>query len=71
MENTWGFSTKLESFHLSCKSDPISTWNEDLGGLMLYCHGVINGVRFKEGYVYVKRVSELEGISSNEGMIHG
>lgn len=38
---------------LSRLSSPIEEWNFDVGGLIMYNSGKINGVRFKPGHVFV------------------
>eukprot|EP00347_Sterkiella_histriomuscorum_P010216 403377156 len=65
----------IDNLHLSCHSAHVSKFlTKDIGGLIIYSSGEINGVSFKPGYVYIQTKEyldqALEGILC-EGQIHG
>lgn len=49
----------FENFHLSCKSADIKFWQKDLGGIIIYTDGFVNGTKFKGGYVYITTIDSL------------
>lgn len=70
-----GKSIKVESFHLSCKSD--KGWAKGVfGGIVIYSMGLLKpktGVRIKPGYVFIKdgRWLESQKTAKDEGQVHG
>ena len=52
--------SNIEYFHLSCRSTNPKEWiGNDIGGIVIYNEGIVNGVKFKPGYVYVKKIDDL------------
>ena len=66
-----GYTTNFETFHLSCKSSEVGDWAKDIGGIIIYTDGFVNGIKFRGGYVIIKTLESLKHIHSSEGIIHG
>ncbi|TNV78511.1 hypothetical protein FGO68_gene10130 [Halteria grandinella] len=66
-----GYTTNFETFHLSCKSSDVRDWTKDIGGIIIYTDGLVNGIKFRGGYVIIQTLESLKHIQSSEGIIHG
>jgi len=72
-------SHTVSNFHVSCESyrpKYYSCGDENLGGVVLYLKDGeedwwCNGKHCKIGYIIIKRIKDLHGISSQIGQIHG
>ena len=70
---------KVESMRVSCRSDKIpknGKPKEDMVGLILYSHNGLtkwkkNGVKCRSGYIIIKKVSNIDHLSSGIGRVHG
>jgi hypothetical protein len=64
----------IPTFHLSCKSAPVSEWKlNDVAGMLIYDEYLHpdQKLKIRPGYVLVQTVENLEKIKSTQGQVHG